>query len=204
MLSILQKKDKLGLGLERLGSGLEKLGAEFAERHLRNGLVIGLILLIGMTSAPALAKDYKVEAIVFKQLNSGAAAESHRYTPPSTPHSASATWAIEATMLVEDVVSLQESPDYEIIQTYSWAQESLPFSESASMSVYEPSLNGWIKVYANSLLYVNLDLEMEGFRLTEKRRIKLDEKHFFDHPKFGVLLQVSRLEKPTEDSVNTP
>ena len=72
------------------------------------------------------------------------------------------------------------------------------------MSMYEPSLKGWIKVYANSLLYVNLDLEMEGFRLTEKRRIKLDEKHFFDHPKFAVLMQVSRLEKPAEETVETP
>jgi hypothetical protein len=43
---------------------------------------------------------------------------------------------------------------------------------------------------------------MDGFRLAEKRRIKLDEKHFFDHPKFGVLMQVSRLEQPDKSDAN--
>jgi|GEM_PF-1074501 hypothetical protein len=197
MFALLHAKDNLC-------SGLEKSKPGSAEKRIPYSLIIGFMLLVGMNSTSTFAKDYKVEAIVFKQLNAGAAAESHRYTPPSSPHSASATWAIDASMLVDDVVSLNESPDYEIVQTFSWAQESLPFSESASMSMYEPSLKGWIKVYANSLLYVNLDLEMEGFRLTEKRRIKLDEKHFFDHPKFAVLMQVSRLEKPAEETVETP
>lgn len=31
-------------------------------------------------------------------------------------------------------------------------------------------------------------------RLTESRRIKLNELHYFDHPLFGVIIQVSRLE----------
>ena len=35
---------------------------------------------------------------------------------------------------------------------------------------------------------------IESVRLTESRRIKLNELHFFDHPLFGVILQVSRYE----------
>ena len=35
---------------------------------------------------------------------------------------------------------------------------------------------------------------IERVRLTESRRIKLNELHFFDHPLFGVILQVSRYE----------
>ena len=33
-----------------------------------------------------------------------------------------------------------------------------------------------------------------GYRMVEKRRLKLNERHYFDHPKFGLLVQVSRLE----------
>ncbi len=153
-----------------------------------------LALLTAGMSASAYAKNYQVEAIVFKQVDAGSATESHRYTPPSEPRSPAETWVVEPRLLEEELAALTASANYQVIQRFSWSQESLPYSESASMSFYEPSLKGWIKVYANSLLYVNLDLEVDGFRLTEKRRIKLDEKHFFDHPKIGVLLQVSRLE----------
>lgn len=39
-------------------------------------------------------------------------------------------------------------------------------------------------------------------RLTETKRIKLNEIHYFDHPLFGVILQVSRLRKLTNESVS--
>ena len=50
------------------------------------------------------------------------------------------------------------------------------------------------------LLFANLDIDFKGLRLKEKRRLKLNEKHYFDHPKFGILLQVSRLEEKTEEA----
>ena len=156
------------------------------------------VLALVIFSVPALARDYKVEAIIFKQLNGGAATESHTYKPPASVASPSETWLVEPSMLLEELEKLKESENYEVVQFYAWGQESLPLSQSASMSLYEPGMQGWIKIYANSLLFVNIDLDLEGYRLQEKRRIKLDEKHFFDHPKFGVLLQVSRLEDETE------
>ena len=48
-------------------------------------------------------------------------------------------------------------------------------------------------------MFANLDLDFNGYRMTEKRRLKLNEKHYFDHPKFGVLLRVSRLEDKAEE-----
>ncbi len=36
--------------------------------------------------------------------------------------------------------------------------------------------------------------EADYVRLTESRRIRLNELHYFDHPLFGVILQVSRIE----------
>lgn len=151
-------------------------------------------LLVSSLSTPLFARDYKVEAIVFKQLNGGAATESHTYQAPTQMKSRSETWLVKPSMLIAELDKLSKSPNYEVIKHYSWGQESLPLSQSASMSFYEPELQGWIKIYANDLLFVNIDLDVNGFRMREKRRIKLDEKHFFDHPKFGVLIQVSRLE----------
>ena len=78
---------------------------------------------------------------------------------------------------------------------YAWGVESLQYELSANYSINEIDTHGFIKIYADQLLFANIDLDYKGFRMLEKRRLKLDEKHYFDHPKFGVLLQVSRLEE---------
>ncbi len=41
---------------------------------------------------------------------------------------------------------------------------------------------------------------VEYVRLRESRKIRLNELHYFDHPLFGVIVQVSRLEFETEES----
>lgn len=103
-------------------------------------------------------------------------------------------------MLNADAESIQNSPDYELQHHYSWGIESLPYEDSANYTIVEAESQGYIKVYAEQLLFTNIDIDYKGFRMKEKRRLKLNEKHFFDHPKFGLLMQVSRLvEQPTEE-----
>jgi len=70
--------------------------------------------------------------------------------------------------------------------------------EVATYTVIEQDTQGYIKIYADQLLFANIDLDFNGFRMIEKRRLKLNERHFFDHPKFGILMQVSRLPKTPE------
>ena len=152
------------------------------------------LMFLTCAAVPAYAKDYKVEIIVFKNLDHSQAYESYHYEDVDPKTSNSQVWDVEASMLLDDFTTLEKSASYQVLNYYSWGQESLPVGEAAAVEFTEPNLTGWIKVYANNLLYINLDLDYEGYRLNEKRRIKLDEKHFFDHPKFGVLTQVSRLE----------
>lgn len=151
-----------------------------------------------IAAAPASAKDYMVEALVFKNLSPSQATESHNYKTPRVMPSKSSTWALEPSMLLDQSVALDKSGNYQLMHHFSWGQESLPYRTSATYNVAERSVRGAIKVYADNLLFVNLDLDYDGYRMNEKRRLKLNEKHFFDHPKFGILLQVSRLEKPQE------
>ena len=83
--------------------------------------------------------------------------------------------------------------------------ESTPFSG--------PAIEGSLQLFENRLLFVDLDLRNEidnndsgllnvdsaqaiqnsgTFRIQEKRRVKLNEIHYFDHPFFGALVRVSR------------
>ena len=43
---------------------------------------------------------------------------------------------------------------------------------------------------------LKINPESDYIRLVESRRIKLNELHYFDHPLFGILVQVSRLITP--------
>jgi len=78
-----------------------------------------------------------------------------------------------------------------------------------------PPVTGNIQVYENRLLFVDIDISVEiptevpdfsqassarppgVYRIQEKRRVKLNELHYFDHPFFGALVRVSRVEPGT-------
>lgn len=151
-------------------------------------------------SSPVLAKDYKIEVILFENLSPAAATESHDYQPPKRMTSGSKTWRLVPSMLSQELEKINKSSNYEVKHHYSWGVESLPYQDSANYTIAEQNAQGYIKVYADQLLFANIDLDYNGFRIKEKRRLKLNEKHFFDHPKFGLLMQVSRLEA---DKANT-
>ena len=163
--------------------------------HLNKWL---LLVLLGISST-TFAKDYMVEVLLFENQSPAQATESHDYVPPQSMRSGSDTWVLEPSMLLEEAKSLDDSEEYYLRHYYSWGQESLPYPESATYTVLETEAQGYIKIYADQLLFANIDLDYKGFRMKENRRLKLNEKHFFDHPKFGLLLQVSRLEVEEEE-----
>lgn len=159
-------------------------------------IITAIYLMFG--SLNVLAKDYKVEVLIFKNLSEQKSYESSQYAPPNEMVSGSNYWAVEPSMLNEQARLINESSGYRLVDHLSWGQESLPYRQSTAVPL-SGNPDGWFKVYANHLLYVNIDLDFAGYRMEEKRRIKLDEQHFFDHPKFGLLVQVSRLAKPKDE-----
>lgn len=174
-------------------------------------LLYAVVLFVIFSPNIALSKDYKVEMLVFENLIEHQTYESYKQrrikkVDPDLEtrfeeEAKAEIWLIEPSMLLEEVSLFNESEDYLLLHHYSWGQESLDYVDAAIVDLIETSLSGSIKVYANQLLYINLDLDYKGYKLTEKRRIKLDEKHFFDHPKFGILMQVSRLEEEEEEDL---
>lgn len=161
-------------------------------------ITISILLLLVPTSNIQ-AKDYMVEVLVFENNIEARATESHEYTAPREMKFEAETWELESSMLLEQAQAIVDSSDYELVHHFSWGQESLPYEDSATFNVYEDKAQGFIKIYAEQLLFANIDLDYDGYRMQEKRRLKLNEKHFFDHPKFGLLLQVSRLEVEEEE-----
>lgn len=157
------------------------------------------IALIGF-SLNTHAGDYKVEMVVFENNNSSVATENNDYVAPKRMNSGSKAWFLEPTLLLEEAKKISDSDKYQLKHHYAWGVESLPYRNSANYTIIESDIKGYVKVYADQLLFTNIDLDFNGFRMDEKRRLKLNEKHFFDHPKFGIIMQVSRLIEPVEET----
>ncbi|NOQ13347.1 MAG: hypothetical protein GQ583_02545 [Methyloprofundus sp.] len=71
------------------------------------------------------------------------------------------------------------------------------------ISGVDTDLNGWIKVQRGHLLHIIADFEFSPpasgaesliYRLTEKRRVLLNDVHYLDHPVFGAVVKVSPVE----------
>lgn len=167
-----------------------------------------LCLLLGLHAATSAAKDYRVEVIVFAQTAAHTAYESTHYQPVAEANSVASTWPIEPEMLLDEASRIDNSTDYRLLAHYAWGQEALPSSEAAVFLLppadFSQPLSGWIKVYASHLLFANLDLDYGGYRMSEKRRLKLNENHYFDHPRFGILLRVSRQQSTTDTGTEMP
>lgn len=167
-----------------------------------------LCLTLGLHAATTVAKDYQVEAIVFAQTTAHTAFESTHYQPVAEANSEATTWPLEPEMLLDEAQRIDDSADYQLLAHYAWGQEVLPSSEAAVFLLppadFSQPLSGWIKIYASHLLFANLDLDYDGYRMTEKRRLKLNENHYFDHPRFGILLRVSRLQSATDNALDSP
>jgi hypothetical protein len=167
-----------------------------------NQIVLSLTFLGSLFFANSgLAKEYKIEVLIFENNQPSIAYENYRYSPIAELNSEAPIWKLEPTMLVEARKALENAADYNLLYHYSWGQQTLPVSQAAVYQLFEENLKGWIKVYAGQLLFANIDLDLNGYRMTERRRLKLDEKHFFDHPKFGVLMQVSRLAQTSDEKI---
>lgn len=115
---------------------------------------------------------------------------------------------------------LKLSATYRPIYHISWQQPSLTKSSARKVRIKssEAKIDGTVNLISGRLLHIDIDISyfinattgitefiedgigrqasaiVSHTKIAEIRRIKLNELHYFDHPLFGVLIQVTRLE----------
>lgn len=97
--------------------------------------------------------------------------------------------------------SLRASRGYRLLSHIGWTQAALPLRSStvaplSSMLEATTPISGTAKLSRGTTLHLALDLRLKetdgpSYVLQETRQIKLGEKHYFDHPHFGVIASVS-------------
>jgi len=133
--------------------------------------------------------NYHVEAIIFEHANS---APSNASTVIKRIPSYANTWPMNNGELRSSARKLKASPYYNVIAHTSWGQKSASYTKSAAKGLNQNGLTGFVKVFAKQLLLTEIELSYKGHLIKERRRLKLDEIHYFDNAGFGVLLRVSR------------
>jgi hypothetical protein len=95
--------------------------------------------------------------------------------------------------------SLKRSRNYQSLGHFGWTQPGFPRSEAHYMSIdsqVAPGLTGRVALSRGRYLHLTLDLALQGadgerFILQHTRRMRSTERHYIDHPKFGVIALIT-------------
>lgn len=149
-------------------------------------------------------RNYKIELIVFAQNMSSSEAFTQTSSRIQWPTSVANQQvyhqvAPEHRRLSGSYRKLANTQGYKPLIHLAWTQRVRANSLSTAVKINDPSgaVNGFIRIQRGNLLHVIADIEYSPssviYRLAEKRRLKLNETHYFDHPKFGLLVKISPL-----------
>ncbi len=176
------------------------------ERSGRRGIAAALVLLASSTliGAPAQSAIYQVEVIVFERNtpDATAAGGGGGVPGPSATGVPPRALAPSQLLLASAARALKRSGRYTLLVHIGWqqnAEDGRPVRvTSESLSVEgRPIVDGDVRLAAGReltlqallhCLYNGQDMVLRG-----DRRLRLGELHYFDHPVFGMLVQVTRV-----------
>ena len=100
--------------------------------------------------------------------------------------------------------SLRRSRNYQVLGHFGWTQPGFPRTEAHYMSITPQvlqgsGLTGRVAVSRGRYLHLTLDLALESpgepgqrYVLQQTRRMRSNERHYIDHPKFGVIALITQ------------
>jgi hypothetical protein len=136
-------------------------------------------------------------------------------TPTSDPQIEEPALSFVQTGTLEKIIAdLHDSARYNLLKQLAWIQSAISKNDAPVVSIGDQStLSGQVRFYARTLLFIELELRFNQplknipnttvpyssrfyqtpvYTIKETRRLKLNEIHYFDHPRFGALVKVSR------------
>jgi len=165
---------------------------------------------------------YTVEVVVFSQpAVDETEGEDQREAPATspTPLPPGLTWPLRAPdtdqlgyprlpaadeSLARATRRIDDAPGFRVLWHAGWRQPGLAEGESQRVAVPTiesmPGLDGFIQVYRERFVHARVELRQRvdadtHWRLSQARRLRGDDPHYFDHPALGVIIRVERLEE---------
>ncbi|MCK4840469.1 MAG: hypothetical protein KAT04_01155 [Methylococcales bacterium] len=107
----------------------------------------------------------------------------------------------EFKTLKRSYANLASGKGYKPLKYAAWIQKIKVNSLSRAVKITnrDGTINGYFRIQRGHLIHMIADIEYSTdslvYRLNEKRRFKLNDTHYLDHPKFGILARISPVEK---------
>ena len=103
---------------------------------------------------------------------------------------------------------ISQDGNYRLLLHGYWQQtaEAKSDTKPIRLATTDGTLDGLFRFYLSRFLHVDLDLQLRQagtiadaaplvLRLREHRRIRTQDVHYFDHPRFGMLVRITPAEK---------
>lgn len=167
------------------------------------------LVIFRTLSSSATPEEWTKETVTAGQLPlsddesraSGAATES---APIATATETFPALAPGKLKLVAIADTLRRSRNYQALAHFGWTQPGFPRTEAHYMSIDPqaiPGLSGRVAVSRGRYLHLTLDLVYEPpgepgqrYVLRQTRRMRSNERHYIDHPMFGVIAVIMQSE----------
>lgn len=192
-----------------------------------------LMLLAGSLPVQAAPAIYDVEVIIFTNSTSGDSGE-HSNRPTAVSGNTAAFREGEFTELARglyrlDAISnaLQQSRGYSVLFHRAWRQLATGREAAAAYPVHSlvsgsSGVEGNVRLVLERYLHLDVNLLLMSARgtggavysdgpgsvpvyeLREKRRIRSNEVHYFDHPRFGMIARVTPYAIPDAEPAAAP
>lgn len=176
------------------------------------------IALTGFAASAQAQQWYHVELIVFEMLsptdNEQSPAFSLQTPPPLRVGMANKFIQPATDKNLESIAQrLRNSAGYRVISHQTWQQAVGNRNSAQAVAVEADRVQGQVRFHIATYLHANLDLwlkdgtrsvESDTFhtlhqpRLVEMRRIRSRQVHYFDHPRFGAILQLIPVSTPDQ------
>ena len=168
----------------------------------KSKLISLLILSLCCINVYAAERLYKIELVVFSQNMPNTEVfdqtESRIAWPKRVVNRASYKKVSPEYMNLDgSFAQLARVQNYQALMHVAWVQPVKENSLSTAVKISNAAgtINGFFRIQRGHLVHMIADIEYSQgpviYRLNEKRRFKLNETHYLDHPKFGILARVS-------------
>ncbi len=182
-------------------------------RVIRGLVGLGLLAALGaaasLPAAPASTGAYQVELLVFRANSPPAGedlstpAEGRGFTAPgpgdSPPPDLLRSLDASQMQLGSMASKLRASGEWTVLAHAAWVQTATDWPHHAGLRLEQLGINaaglqGTVYLEHGQYLHLGFDLQLGSappWSLRELRKIRFNEKNYFDHPGFGVIAIVS-------------
>lgn len=176
----------------------------------------GLLLFLALTQATALQAAsaagtgaYQVEMVIFRAAEAPSGEDlsvpaegrgfSHQIDTGATPPAIYRSLEPSQMQLGAVASKLRSSGTWRVLAHAGWVQGATDWPKHAGITLEQlgisvPGLSGSVFVERGQFLHLGFDLhlgENPTWSLSELRKVRFNEKNYFDHPGFGVIAIVS-------------